>query len=454
MLNVEKSKFFPEIVLGYVNQKITPSTGLDSWMVGISFPILFFPQMSRCKQAKMDLKMAEWEEVQNQAMLSNKVIELQSQLSQQQKTLDYYVNAALKEARSLTEGALLQFQESAIGIVEFVQSLETARNIYQNYIETVYSYISIRTRVIYQIKLHTEMKAIFYLAISLYMVACSQPKQETSEATPSPVSTHIETETKPDSTTTDAVSGATNVANATTFNGIFIVAPQQQATVSALMGGIEESTSLLVGKSVKKGDVIDVLDNPEFINLQQSYLDATAQLEFLEKEYQRQQNLVAQDAASEKQFQQSKADFLSVKSKSEALAAQLSLLGVDVNDLQTNGMITRMEIQAPLSGSITTTNVNIGKYLNPGDPICDIIDNSHLLIQLTAYEKDIRSLHVGNRLEFRVNGMGEENFEAEIININQKVDNENRSIKVFARPLETRSDFCAGMYVNAKIKNN
>lgn len=57
MLNVEKSKFFPEIVLGYVNQKITPSTGLDSWMVGISFPILFFPQMSRCKQAKMDLKM-------------------------------------------------------------------------------------------------------------------------------------------------------------------------------------------------------------------------------------------------------------------------------------------------------------------------------------------------------------------------------------------------------------
>ena len=140
MLNVEKSKFFPEIVLGYVNQKITPSTGLDSWMVGISFPILFFPQMSRCKQAKMDLKMAEWEEVQNQAMLSNKVIELQSQLSQQQKTLDYYVNAALKEARSLTEGALLQFQESAIGIVEFVQSLETARNIYQNYIETVYSY--------------------------------------------------------------------------------------------------------------------------------------------------------------------------------------------------------------------------------------------------------------------------------------------------------------------------
>lgn len=298
------------------------------------------------------------------------------------------------------------------------------------------------------------MKAIFYFAISLYMVACSQPKQETSEATPSPVSTHIETETKPDSTTTDAVSGATNVANATTFNGIFIVAPQQQATVSALMGGIVESTSLLVGKSVKKGDVIAVLDNPEFINLQQSYLDATAQLEFLEKEYQRQQNLVAQDAASEKQFQQSKADFLSVKSKSEALAAQLSLLGVDVNDLQTNGMITRMEIQAPLSGSITTTNVNIGKYLNPGDPICDIIDNSHLLIQLTAYEKDIRSLHVGNRLEFRVNGMGEENFEAEIISINQKVDNENRSIKVFARPLETRSDFCAGMYVNAKIKNN
>ena len=235
-------------------------------------------------------------------------------------------------------------------------------------------------------------------------------------------------------------------------DNLFLV--RENVTFTGFIELVKARAASLDAQGVKKGDVIAVLDNPEFINLQQSYLDATAQLEFLEKEYQRQQNLVAQDAASEKQFQQSKADFLSVKSKSEALAAQLSLLGVDVNDLQTNGMITRMEIQAPLSGSITTTNVNIGKYLNPGDPICDIIDNSHLLIQLTAYEKDIRSLHVGNRLEFRVNGMGEENFEAEIISINQKVDNENRSIKVFARPLETRSDFCAGMYVNAKIKNN
>ena len=140
LLSIERSKFFPEISLGYVRQKITPLNGLDSWMVGLSFPVLFFPQHSRSKQAKLDLKMAEWEEMQNKTQLSNKVMELQSQIVQQSKTLDYYLTAALKEARSLQESALLQFKESEINIVEFVQSLETARTIHQNYIQAVYSY--------------------------------------------------------------------------------------------------------------------------------------------------------------------------------------------------------------------------------------------------------------------------------------------------------------------------
>ena len=80
------------------------------------------------------------EEMQNKTRLSNKVMELQSQIVQQRKTLDYYLTAALKEARSLRESALLQFKESEINIVEFVQSLETARTIRQNYIQAVYSY--------------------------------------------------------------------------------------------------------------------------------------------------------------------------------------------------------------------------------------------------------------------------------------------------------------------------
>lgn len=140
MWHIEQSKFFPEFSIGYVRQKISPMCGLDSWMVGVSFPVLFFPQHSRSKQAKLDWKIAEWEAEQNRTELNNKVEELQSLVLQNKKTLDYFTLAALKEAHALGQSALAQFRESEIDIVSFVQTLETARDIRQRYIEAVYAY--------------------------------------------------------------------------------------------------------------------------------------------------------------------------------------------------------------------------------------------------------------------------------------------------------------------------
>lgn len=46
-LNVERSRFFPELSFGYVRQDILPLKGLNSWMVGVSFPVYFLPRRSR-----------------------------------------------------------------------------------------------------------------------------------------------------------------------------------------------------------------------------------------------------------------------------------------------------------------------------------------------------------------------------------------------------------------------
>ena len=140
LLRVERSKFFPELSLGYTRQKISPLNGLNAWMVGVSFPVLFFPQQSRSRQAKIDWHIARLEADDNRRQLNNKVVELHNKLRQQQESLNYFTTAALREAGSLQKNALLQFQESEIDIVEFVQSLNSARDIRQNYIETVYGY--------------------------------------------------------------------------------------------------------------------------------------------------------------------------------------------------------------------------------------------------------------------------------------------------------------------------
>ncbi|WP_455638667.1 CusA/CzcA family heavy metal efflux RND transporter [Parabacteroides sp.] len=140
MLKVERSRFFPELSVGYIRQKIAPLTGLNSWMVGVSFPILFFPQHSRTKQAKIEAYIARTEAETNTRQLGNKVEELQVMLRQQSENIRYYTTGALPEADALLKSAQIQFKESETDIMQFVQSLTSAREIRRGYIEAVYNY--------------------------------------------------------------------------------------------------------------------------------------------------------------------------------------------------------------------------------------------------------------------------------------------------------------------------
>ena len=148
------------------------------------------------------------------------------------------------------------------------------------------------------------------------------------------VAENVPSEPSVDSVEVDGISSATALPNHSSFNGIMVVPPQRQATVTLTMGGTVHATTLLPGDYVKKGSVVVSLENPDFITLQQTYLDAHAQTEYLEAEYKRQQRLSEQEAASQKRFQQSKADYLSMKSRQDAAAAQLAILGVSAGDLR------------------------------------------------------------------------------------------------------------------------
>lgn len=236
------------------------------------------------------------------------------------------------------------------------------------------------------------------------------------------------------------------------LNGTIIVPPQNHASVTLLMGGTLQSINFLPGEYVNKGSVIAKLENPEFITLQQNYLEAVAQTEFLETEYKRQQTLSEQEAASKKRYQESKADYLSMKTKKEATAAQLKILGVSPESIEQTGIISSLPIKAPLSGYITGTKANLGKYINPGEPICEIVNKNQTLLCLTAYEKDLEYLSIGDQITFQANGMDKDVFEATLVSIGQEIDPSSRSLSVYAEVKKTNTGFRPGMYVTAQIK--
>lgn len=256
-----------------------------------------------------------------------------------------------------------------------------------------------------------------------------------------------------DSTSIDGTTAATAI-NKVSFNGTLIVPPQNFASVTMLMGGIIRSVNLLPGNFVKKGTLLATLDNPDFISLQQTYLESQAQTEYLKSEYNRQLVLSKEEVASVKKMEQSKADYLSMKSKMAAAAAQLSLLGISTQSLSKNGIMPVLEIKAPVNGYIGKVKVNVGKYLNAGDILCEIINKQETLLRLTTYEKDLKDIRLGAKVWFRVNGMGTKTFEAKLISIGQEVDETSRSLEVFAKVISEDPNFRPGMYVTAQIEKS
>jgi len=297
------------------------------------------------------------------------------------------------------------------------------------------------------------------LCVLAILTACNS-SSDTKQEMPTSVTADSVTVISPDSTaysqpydptSIDGTTAATAI-NKVSFNGTLIVPPQNFASVTMLMGGIIRSANLLPGSYVKKGTLLATLDNLDFISLQQTFLESQAQTEYLKSEYNRQLVLSKEEVASVKKMEQSKADYLSMKSKMEAAAAQLSLLGISTQSLSKNGIMPVLEIKAPVNGYIGKVKVNVGKYLNAGDILCEIINKQETLLRLTTYEKDLKDIRLGAKVWFRVNGMGTKTFEARLISIGQEVDETSRSLEVFAKVISEDVNFRPGMYVTAQIE--
>ena len=119
------------------------------------------------------------------------------------------------------------------------------------------------------------MKQILFfsaLCYSLVMASCGggATKKTSDESTAVQSVQQDSLQASADSLKVDGTTGATQVANAPSFNGILMIPPQQHATITLSMGGAVHSVSFLPGDYVRKNQVILTLENPEFIALQQT----------------------------------------------------------------------------------------------------------------------------------------------------------------------------------------
>lgn len=235
------------------------------------------------------------------------------------------------------------------------------------------------------------------------------------------------------------------------LNGKIDVPPQNIVSISIPMGGYLKSTKLLPGLHVKKGEVIAVIEDQQYIQLQQDYLTAKAKLPFLENEFNRQKELNESKASSDKTYQQAEAEFKSQKVLVRALAEKLKLAGINLSRLDESNITRSIQIFSPIDGYVSAVNVNIGKYVAPTDVLFELINPTDIHLALTVFEKDVNKLFIGQKLVAYTNNDPSKKHECEILLIGKDL-NDERNTEVHCHFEAYDKTLIPGTYMNAEVE--
>jgi cobalt-zinc-cadmium efflux system membrane fusion protein len=209
-------------------------------------------------------------------------------------------------------------------------------------------------------------------------------------------------------------------------NGQVDVPPQSLVSISFPLGGYLKSSHLLPGTSVRKGEVIAVMEDQSYVQLQQDYLMAKAKMEYLSADLQRQKELSDADAVSKKNYQQVLSDFKMQQVIIKALEEKLRIINIDPEKLTVNKISRIVNVRSPISGYVTTINVNIGKYVNPSDVLFELVNPDDIHAAMTVFEKDISLFKKGMKGKVALNDNPSKEYLVDVILATKNVD-ESRS---------------------------
>lgn len=233
-------------------------------------------------------------------------------------------------------------------------------------------------------------------------------------------------------------------------NGVLDVPPQQLVSISAPLGGFLKSTKLLQGSRVRSGEAIATIENLDFIQMQQDYLEAKSNFEFAKADYERQQVLSKENVNAEKTVQQAKAIYATSQAKFNGLKEKLNVLNVNLAPVEKGEIRSTISLYSPIDGYVTQVNVNIGKFVNPSDVLFEIVDTEHLHAELIIFERDVPKLKLGQKVRFTLANETIERI-ATVYLIGREIS-KDRTIQIHCHIDREDKELLPGMYLTAVVE--
>lgn len=234
-------------------------------------------------------------------------------------------------------------------------------------------------------------------------------------------------------------------------NGRLMLPPDKSAQVSVLIGGIVRDIPVQEGQHVEKGQVLATLENIEFLQLQQDYLETQANLVVLTADLKRQQDLHTDQINATKTLERAQAELTGAKARVATMGAKLRMFGSDPARLSPEAISSTYALRAPIAGNLTHIAITLGQFAEPNKPLFDLVDNRGLHIDLNVFEQDLARVQVGQKVVFGHAGEPVGKHTATIFGMNRSFESDQQAIIVHAKLDDTSEELLPGMFIEALI---
>jgi cobalt-zinc-cadmium efflux system membrane fusion protein len=225
-----------------------------------------------------------------------------------------------------------------------------------------------------------------------------------------------------------------------------VVGPLVTGRISRVVAG--------VGDKVKRGQVIADIESSEVGQARADLVSAKARFAAADANLKRETDLAEKKISSSREQELARAQWVTEQAGVRAAVMRLRAIGLtpaDIDEAETHDLGGRVQMRAPISGTVIERKVTLGQAVERATDAFKIADTTHVWVSLDLYEKDLARVHVGQEVEMGTDALPGELFRGRVAFIVPVIDQATRTAKVRLEFPNPNDKLHAGQLVTARI---
>lgn len=222
--------------------------------------------------------------------------------------------------------------------------------------------------------------------------------------------------------------------------------PSRVARVGPPIAGRVGTIPIVVGQKVGRGAVLVTLESSEVGRARADYLTAKTRLEQTKSELDRENQLRAAGATSDRAVVLAQSEQAQAQTQLRAAEDHLSTLGLGASAIGQS-----VALVAPIAGTVLQVNARMGQPVGPTDTLVVVGETEQVWLAVDVYERDVGKVHVGDDVRVTSIAFPGRTFDGKVDQLGSVVDPDRHVLD--ARIVLPNQDGALkpGMTANARI---